>query len=395
MKTRTKLLMSVTALILCCVLLFLTVTISKTKASSSVVGANTRTVELSESGVDFQSVLNEFDNAKLSKDGSTAYFEGFKALDSTLLSEIDYISETDFENLENCTVKYNFSYNSETNIVTLAAAAELPDGKIEVDEIHGVGFLNDKNEIDAVMNVDGEGILLSEMRDAGMIQNCGWLSKLVKAAKIIAGVALCVAAAALIVVTAGVAAPAVVAAGLGITAAVTATAATIATYATITAVIAAGVALTAATWEEYYPGIDVTTTTSNGTQVFTASWSKNETKKALKDLVQAEKSKKDPAVYFHVTRYNQSNGPITVELKGYTKNEMSSNMASLSWSSLTYSESLAISVLNKAFPTYKLSSKHDNGMQHYHKLAPGDFGGTCGSDGRYRVHSYFTDLLAV
>ena len=121
MKTRTKLLMSVTALILCCVLLFLTVTISKTKAGSSVVGANTRTVELSESGVDFQSVLNEFDNAKLSKDGSTTYFEGFKALDSTLLSEIDYISETDFENLENCTVKYNFSYISSTISITYSS----------------------------------------------------------------------------------------------------------------------------------------------------------------------------------------------------------------------------------------------------------------------------------
>ena len=31
------------------------------------------------------------------------------------------------------------------------------------------------------MNIDGEGILLSEMRDAGMIQNCGWFSRLIKA----------------------------------------------------------------------------------------------------------------------------------------------------------------------------------------------------------------------
>ena len=59
-------------------------------------------------------------------------------------------------------------------------------GEMEIDNITGVGFINENNEIDAVMNIDGEGILLSDTRNAGMIQNCGWFAKLVK------GIAYCI-----------------------------------------------------------------------------------------------------------------------------------------------------------------------------------------------------------
>lgn len=244
MRTRTKIATSIIAVILSFVLLFTVIVVNSN--TNQVVGAATRTVELSASTIDAQSILNEFDDAKLTKKGTTTYFEGYKALDTDKLSEIDYISEEDFAELEECTVKYNFSYDSETNIVTLAASATLPDGSIDVDEITGVGFLNENDEIDAVMNVDGDAVLLSEMRSAGMIENCGWFSRLIKkVAKFVAVVAVAAVAVAAVVVTAGAAAPAVVAAGVGVSTTVVAgavaTAATIGAYATITAAIAAGV----------------------------------------------------------------------------------------------------------------------------------------------------------
>ena len=65
------------------------------------------------------------------------------------------------------------------------------------------------------MNIDGEGVLLSEMRDAGMIENCGWFSNLIKSVVKIAVAAVVVAAtAAVVVATAGAAAPALVAVGV-------------------------------------------------------------------------------------------------------------------------------------------------------------------------------------
>lgn len=80
------------------------------------------------------------------------------------------------------------------------------------------------------MNIDGDAVLLSEMRDAGMIQNCGWFSKLIKAIVVaVVVVAVVAVVAATVVVTAGAAAPALVAAGVGVagSTAVTATSAAI------------------------------------------------------------------------------------------------------------------------------------------------------------------------
>ena len=73
-----------------------------------------------------------------------------------------------------------------------------------IDEISGIAFINESGNVDAYMNVDGESMLLSDMQNIGMVENCGWLSKLVKGA---AGTAV---AAAVIVATGGLAAGAVV-----------------------------------------------------------------------------------------------------------------------------------------------------------------------------------------
>lgn len=248
MRTRTKVITSIIALVLSAVMLFVAVAVNNNTGKIVIADTPTRTVALAHSSIDAQSILDEFDDATLTTEGTTTYFEGFKPLDLNAVSELDYISDIDYETLSECTVKYNFSYDYESNIVTIAAAATLPDGSIEIDEISGVGFINDENEIDAVMNIDGEGVLLSEMRDAGMIENCGWFSNLIKAvakAVVVVAVAAVAVAVAAVVVTAGSAAPAVVGAGVAVASTVVGTAATIAGYATITAAIAAGVAITA------------------------------------------------------------------------------------------------------------------------------------------------------
>ena len=70
--------------------------------------------------------------------------------------------------------------------------------------------------------MDGDYVLLSELQDAGLIENCGWFKKLIKKVVKIAVVAVTVVAvaattAAVVVATAGAAAPALVAAGVGVT----------------------------------------------------------------------------------------------------------------------------------------------------------------------------------
>ena len=213
---------TITSIIL---VLFLSVTplmVSKLQVKNVTTNLATRTVNLQDECIDYESILNEFEDATIQTNGTLTTFEGFKTIDASALEEFDNLSDSDIEQSENSTVRYYFTYDEKTNIVTISAEMKNENGEIEIEEISGVGFINDKNEIDAVMNIDGESILLSEMNEAGMIQNCGWFKKLIKkvvkvAVITVAVVAVAAATAAVVVATAGAAAPALVAAGVGIT----------------------------------------------------------------------------------------------------------------------------------------------------------------------------------
>ena len=218
-----KLTFTITAIILALLVPISTLLITKLQVNDAAANvAATRTIELENAAIDYESILNEFENSTLTTEGSLTTFEGYKPIDASVLSEFDNLSSSDVEQVQDTYVKYNFSYDEKTNIVTLCAEMRNENGEIEIEEISGVGFINDKNQIDAVMNIDGESILLSEMNEAGMIENCGWFKRLIK--KVVKAVvqvavvaAVVVATAAVVVATAGAAAPALVAAGVGIT----------------------------------------------------------------------------------------------------------------------------------------------------------------------------------
>lgn len=360
MKTRTKVVLtSIIALILSAVLVFTVIAVSNNKGKISV--AETRSVVLEESSIDDQSILEEFDDATLTTVGTTTYFEGYKTLDVSTVSELDYISEVDYETLSESTVKYSFSYDYETNIVTIAATITLPDGSIEIDEISGVGFINDDGEIDAAMNIDGEGVLLSEMRDAGMIENCGWFSSLIK---VIAVAAVVVAAVATVVATAGTAAPAVVAAGVAVATTVSTTAATIATYATITAVLAAGIVMTTEVWERYYPGANIVV--KNG-----KSYAKTyeDAKDIIIDITTARKqgNEEDPAIYFPCEQ--STNKPIQIQVDNpLTMSAMAELMESTGKNCITMEKDDAYNVMRLAVPAvYPLFvDEPTSGFLHWH-----------------------------
>lgn len=168
----------------------------------------TRSIEVKQNEIDYQSIFDEFENAKLETEGSLTIFEGVKPISIDDLSALDNLSESDLETCNDISVKYNFSYDAKTGMVTLSATTISGDSVIEVDEIQGVAFYNEYGAIDALLEVDGECVLLSEMQDAGMIANCGWFSRLFK--KIV------VAVVAVVVVSAVVAAVvATCGAGLG------------------------------------------------------------------------------------------------------------------------------------------------------------------------------------
>ena len=169
----------------------------------------TTSVELSDQDIDYESVFNQFEDWKLETNETLTTFEGYQTLNLADLMEIDNVSVENLEESE-LKVKYNFSYDSETNIVTLSATTDYENGETEEDVIYGEAFVNEQGNLDAVLDIDGEYVLLSELQDAGLIQNCGWFKKIFKA---VVQVVIVAAAASAVAVAFGAGLGAVIAVG--------------------------------------------------------------------------------------------------------------------------------------------------------------------------------------
>lgn len=210
-----RLTFTITAIILALLVPISTLLITKLQADNTAANVSaTRIVELENAAIDYESILNEFENSTLITEGSLTTFEGYKSIDASVLSEFDNLSSSDIEQVQDTYVKYNFSYDAETNLVTLSAESANGSGEIEVDEISGLAFFTADGEMDALLDVEGETILLSEMQDRSLIQNCGWFKKLFKkVVKAVVAVVVVSAVAAAVVATCGAGLGACIAAG--------------------------------------------------------------------------------------------------------------------------------------------------------------------------------------
>ncbi|MDD4276146.1 MAG: hypothetical protein PHO33_04120 [Clostridia bacterium] len=105
-------------------------------------------------------------------------FEGTKTFNLVDFEELDLVSDSNVDT--RLKVKYSYAFDSEQNIVSLSAILLNEGGTETVDTMIGVPFVDENGNFDAVFDCDGEFLLLSELREAGMIENCGWLKNLCK-----------------------------------------------------------------------------------------------------------------------------------------------------------------------------------------------------------------------
>lgn len=98
---------------------FIFVEANKTK--DIVQKTEIRTVDLSNNNMDYQSILSGFEKSELETIGSLTTFSGYQCIDPNILSEIDNVNEDDIETAQDCQVFYRFSYDVESNIVTIYA----------------------------------------------------------------------------------------------------------------------------------------------------------------------------------------------------------------------------------------------------------------------------------
>ena len=168
----------------------------------------TRTINATGQSLDLESAFNGYEDPKLETDGVLTTFEGVKSFTLSDFADLDLVADSNVEE-ESIRVRYHYSFDNDTGIVTLSALND-DDNEDVIDELVGVAFWNENGEIDAMFDIDGETILLSEMQDMGLIENCGLFSKILKAAVAVVAVA---AVAAVVVATCGAGMGAVIAAG--------------------------------------------------------------------------------------------------------------------------------------------------------------------------------------
>lgn len=139
-----------------------------------------RTIEVKQNEIDFQASFEQFENAVLEANEKVTTFEGTKTFNLLDFCDVDLVSELDADATAEIEVKYHYNYDAEANVITLTATLIDEEGNAIIDSMSGVPFVDENGNLDCVFDCDGEYILLSELQDAGMIENCGWFKKLCK-----------------------------------------------------------------------------------------------------------------------------------------------------------------------------------------------------------------------
>ena len=197
--------------------------------------------------IDYQALLDtSFDSYNLETKEQSVSLNAQKSF-SVTKEQIDNLGLDNSIEGNNVNVKYDINYDFDSNLIYLTVTFTDFNEIIESETLQGAVFYDENNKIDAVFNVDGEPVLMSEMADMNLVNKCGFFGKLFnvvkKVAKVVAVAATVVAVAAVVVSTAGVGAVAVAGVGASVGAGVIAgsTALGVAVSAATIAAVAAGV----------------------------------------------------------------------------------------------------------------------------------------------------------
>lgn len=142
-----------------------------------------RSMSIDKECVELDSVLEEYDSysKEYSNNSLNIVFTDILNIeqDNSIVNFSDAeITDEELEALNNSIITYEFSYNVDTNIITVCATMD-NNGKIDVDTIQAKAFYNSNGDVDAMFLVEGETVFLSEFQNSEVV-NHGWLSRLAK-----------------------------------------------------------------------------------------------------------------------------------------------------------------------------------------------------------------------
>ncbi len=137
-----------------------------------------RDVELSCQSLEVDSSFKEFEDYELQIDEQCVNFIGYNDISLSDLEELDLISSDDIS--DNTTTKYTCMYDYENGIVSLRVSLVSNEEISIIDTMHGVIIMDEEENFDVVFDCEGATLLLSELEESGVLENCGFWSKLKK-----------------------------------------------------------------------------------------------------------------------------------------------------------------------------------------------------------------------
>ena len=186
MKTKNKFLISIIAIFLSCAIIFTTLFVNFGTKDVGVASACVRTVDVSRLDVEAQSVFDEFENVELKTEGSKVSFAGTKQMDLSSLSDIDLIALDETFGINFKDVTYNLSIDAETSELELSLSFITENNEVITDTLMGIAITSETGKADALIFMDGETILLSELCGEDVLDNVGFFKWLWSAVKNIA-----------------------------------------------------------------------------------------------------------------------------------------------------------------------------------------------------------------
>ena len=122
--------------------------------------------------------MNIFDSyeVQLLEEDGKANFVGYKEITMSDLYDLDLIADADIR--ATAQTRFSCTFDYENGIVVLSALIESDIEAVVLDEIYGVIFMDEDKKFDVAFAIEDDILLLSEMREAGIIDECGLFSKI-------------------------------------------------------------------------------------------------------------------------------------------------------------------------------------------------------------------------
>jgi hypothetical protein len=163
--------------ILLCDFLIVICSLSTFVKTKNNISTPIRDVEISSQQINGESCYNAFDYYEYDLNNGILEFAGYDSFSLSDLSNLNLISDNNI-NDNQITTKYICNYDYENSIVSLSIA--MVDGiEVEIlDEIYGIICMNDDLEFDVSFDIEGEIVLLSELSNVEIVENCGFFKKI-------------------------------------------------------------------------------------------------------------------------------------------------------------------------------------------------------------------------